>query len=111
MISVARNAHIPRMPASFCWARSSNWCATSGLCPWPCPPSCAWASSCPPVWWGRSVASVGSRNESPVGAVGLADTFGLLFRVVLVRLARHDRRLVEVLGGRGGGGLPLQRGA
>src|SRR5206468_11044203 len=28
--SVARNAHMPSVLASRCWARSSNWCARTG---------------------------------------------------------------------------------
>src|SRR5687768_13581249 len=134
MTSVARNAHMPRVTASFCWSASSNWCATS---PWPCPCGAlgpmsieSWALANVPVvglvvvaWLmshtvGRSAqrfrsSSVDLRPGQPGRPAGHravlradAQVLGLLVGVV-VRLLRHDGSLLEVLGGRRGGRRPL----
>src|SRR5687768_12427724 len=121
MISVARNAHMPRVEASCCWARSSNWWATREW-PWASPcagptggPACGSYATCDSAGLGfrsvgRSWPAGRGDGEGDGEKAGLcADNFGLLVRVV-VRLFGHHGRLLEVLGGRGRRRRPLQAG-
>src|SRR5262245_28683947 len=85
MTSWTRNTHMPRVEASRCCSASSNWCAT-----------CAWAD-----------AAAASANGC-LPRRGL----GHLERLVVVRVARDDRGLREVLRWGRRCRLPLQpRGA
>src|SRR5256885_15404054 len=104
MISVARNAHMPRVEASCCCARSSNWWATierpcgsnAAACPTSVPLRYGSKATCDRAGLGLTSAGTSSPAGRPVDDSG-AGKFELLVRVV-VGLFGHDRCLGEILG-------------
>src|SRR5205085_2670924 len=102
--SVARNVHMPSVLASFCWCRSSNWCATRS---WPFPP---WMSSCGLAYGASRPARSAPRASTSTALLGAWSGKRHLDLVVRVRLFGHDRHLAEVVRRRRGGRLPLEPG-
>src|ERR1700745_3269926 len=88
MTSWARNTHMPRLAAFFCWSSVAKWCRRAGV-------SCACSST--------AAGLVGN------GALLLLQLLrNLAHLVVVIGFPGHDRLLVEVEGRGRRRGLPLQ---
>src|SRR6185312_8642000 len=102
MISVSRNSHMPKLPASRCCSSVSKWCRCCGI------KTCSCSTSCP-----ASCTEVSRGINGSVCAIALSNCGHLMLGLVLqplvvVGLVVHDRDLGKILGQGRRLNLPLE---
>src|SRR5271155_3711581 len=97
MTSWARNTHMPRLAAFFCWLSVTKWCRSAGF-------SCACSST--------TAGLAGKRNLLFSSFWNCLWNFlgNLAHIVVVIGFPGYDGLLVEIEGWWRRGGLPLQAG-